>query len=69
MASNVLNNLLGGIQLNLLSEVADLKAVPTTGAFNIRVDGQSAARNTTSNINIITKRFERFDVMKIRIGV
>ena len=55
MSNKVLNNLLGGIQLGILSEVADLKAVPTSGAFNIRVDGQSAARNTTQNINIITK--------------
>ncbi len=54
MANNPIN-LLGGIQMNILKEVADISAVPTVGAFNIRVDGQAAARNTTQNINIITK--------------
>ena len=42
------------IQKRLLAEVADLKATPK-GAYNIRSDGESAARNTTENINIVTK--------------
>lgn len=42
------------IQERLLSEVADLHSVPT-GAFNIRENGQTAMRNTTANIDIITK--------------
>ena len=42
------------IQKRLLAEVADLKAAPK-GAYNIRSDGESAARNTTENINIVTK--------------
>lgn len=43
------------IQLNLLREVAELDALPV-GAYNIRANGASAARNTTANIDIITKK-------------
>lgn len=42
------------IQKNLLHEVAKLDALPV-GAYNIRVDGKSSARNTTANIDIISK--------------
>lgn len=42
------------IQKRLLMEVADLHGVPE-GAYNIRANGQMAARNTTANIDIISK--------------
>ena len=42
------------IQQRILEEVAGLHDVPE-GAYNIRSDGQTAARNTTANINIISK--------------
>ncbi len=42
------------IQKNLLHEVAELDALPV-GAYNIRSNGKSAARNTTANIDIVTK--------------
>ncbi|MCI8992124.1 MAG: SufD family Fe-S cluster assembly protein [Eubacterium sp.] len=42
------------IQKSLLEEVAGLHEVPE-GAFNIRANGQMAARNTTANIDIVTK--------------
>lgn len=42
------------IQKKLLEEVAGLKGVPH-GAYNIRSDGGSAGRQTTANINIVTK--------------
>lgn len=42
------------IQKRLLSEVADLHDVPE-GAYNIRANGQMAARNTTANIDIVSK--------------
>ena len=42
------------IQKELLEQVADLHGVPA-GAYNIRANGASAARNTTANIDIITK--------------
>ncbi|MDE5596390.1 MAG: SufD family Fe-S cluster assembly protein, partial [Lachnospiraceae bacterium] len=42
------------IQKRLLQEVADLHEVPE-GAYNIRANGQMAARNTTANIDIISK--------------
>ncbi len=45
---------LDSIQKQLLEQVADLHEVPS-GAYNIRANGQSAARNTTSNIDIVTK--------------
>lgn len=42
------------IQKSLLEEVAGLHEVPE-GAFNIRANGQMAGRNTTANIDIVTK--------------
>lgn len=42
------------IQKTLLEQVADLHDVPT-GAYNIRSNGTSAGRNTTANIDIVTK--------------
>lgn len=42
------------LQMHLLKEVAELDQLPV-GAYNIRANGQSAARNTTANIDIITK--------------
>ena len=42
------------IQKTLLEQVADLHEIPA-GAFNIRANGQSAGRNTTANIDIVTK--------------
>ena len=42
------------IQKRMLVEVADLHVVPE-GAYNIRTDGEMAARNTTANIDIISK--------------
>ena len=43
------------IQLNLLQQVAGLHEIPE-GAYNIRANGKSAARNTTANIDIVTKQ-------------
>lgn len=42
------------IQKSLLEQVADLHEVPE-GAYNIRANGQKAARNTTANIDIVSK--------------
>ncbi|MGN0532966.1 MAG: SufB/SufD family protein [Eubacterium sp.] len=42
------------IQKTLLEQVADLHDVPA-GAYNIRANGVSASRNTTENIDIVTK--------------
>lgn len=42
------------IQKSLLKEVAALDVLPT-GAYNIRSNGKSAARNTTASIDIVTK--------------
>ena len=42
------------LQKRLLEEVADLHEVPE-GAYNIRANGELAGRNTTANIDIITK--------------
>ncbi|MDD6482366.1 MAG: SufD family Fe-S cluster assembly protein [Lachnospiraceae bacterium] len=39
---------------NLLKEVAELDALPV-GAYNIRVNGESSERNTTANIDIVSK--------------
>ncbi|MBE6020217.1 MAG: SufD family Fe-S cluster assembly protein [Firmicutes bacterium] len=42
------------IQKNLLEQVADLHEVPK-GAYNIRANGELSSRNTTANIDIVTK--------------
>ncbi len=42
------------IQKRLLSEVAGLHEIPE-GAYNLRANGETAARNTTANIDIKTK--------------
>lgn len=42
------------IQKSLLAQVADLHDVPE-GAYNIRSNGKLAGRNTTANIDIVTK--------------
>ncbi len=42
------------IQKSLLEQVAELHDVPE-GAYNIRANGQKLARNTTANIDIVSK--------------
>ncbi|MBQ2101768.1 MAG: SufD family Fe-S cluster assembly protein [Lachnospiraceae bacterium] len=42
------------IQMTLLEQIAGLHEVPA-GAYNIRANGQSVSRNTTANIDIVTK--------------
>ncbi len=42
------------IQKDLLLQIADLHAVPE-GAYNIRSNGEGAGRNTTANVDIVTK--------------
>ena len=42
------------IQKDLLLQIADLHGTPE-GAFNIRGNGESLGRNTTANIDIVTK--------------
>ena len=46
--------MLDEIQKRLLAEVADLHEVPE-GAYNIRANGQMASRNSTANIEIVSK--------------
>ena len=45
---------LDAIQKRLISEIADLHSVPA-GAYNFRANSQLAGRNTTANIDIISK--------------
>lgn len=47
--------MLDTIQKRLLAEVADLHEVPE-GAYNIRANGRMEARNTTANIDIVSKQ-------------
>ena len=47
--------MLDNIAMGLLREVADLHELPTTGAFNIRFNGQTAARSSNPNVQIIPK--------------
>ncbi len=43
------------LERHMLKEVAELDSLPV-GAYNIRSNGKSAARNTTANIDIVTKK-------------
>lgn len=45
---------LNGLEKDLLKEIAGIEAVPT-GAYNVRRNGKLAGRNTTANIDIVTK--------------
>lgn len=47
-------NTMNTYEQNLLSEIADIHQVPE-GAYNIRANGSSVGRNTTANIDIVTK--------------
>ena len=42
------------IQKELLEEIAGLHEVPA-GAYNIRANGKAGARNSTANIDIVSK--------------
>lgn len=55
------------IQKNLLEQVADLHGIPE-GAYNIRANGESAARSTTANIDIITKTDKSGIDIKVKDG-
>ena len=55
------------IQQNLLEQVAGLHVVPA-GAYNIRANGQMAARNTTANIDIISKEDKSGIDIRIKPG-
>ena len=43
------------LQKSMLEKIADIHGTPE-GAYNIRSDGQSIGRNTTANIDIVTKK-------------
>ncbi len=55
------------IQERILAEVADLHSVPS-GAYNIRANGHTSSRNTTANIDIITKEDVPGIDIKIKAG-
>ena len=58
--------MLNEIQKKILQEVADLAAVPETGAVNIRTDGKKTFRRNSQNITIETKSDK--DGIDIRIA-
>ena len=47
--------MLDSIVKGLLKEVAGIGDLPTSGAYNIRLNGQSAARSSSPNVQIISK--------------
>ncbi len=55
------------IEKNLLEQVAGLHEVPA-GAYNIRSNGKMAGRNTTANIDIITKEDRQGIDIRIKPG-
>ena len=55
------------IQKELLEAVAGLHEIPA-GAYNIRANGESAARNTTANIDIVSKADVSGIDIKIKAG-
>ncbi|MGN0317094.1 MAG: SufB/SufD family protein [Lachnospira sp.] len=59
--------MLDQIQKQLLEEIADLHSVPE-GAYNIRANSEMAGRNTTANIDIITKEDKSGIDIRIKDG-
>ncbi len=59
--------MLDNIQKQLLSEIADLHSVPE-GAYNIRSNSKLDSRNTTANIDILTKEDNNGIDVKIKPG-
>ena len=55
------------IQEKMLAEIADLHSTPT-GAYNIRANGQTSSRNTTANIDIVTKKEQNGIDIHIKSG-
>lgn len=55
------------IQKTLLAQVADLHEVPE-GAYNIRANGEMAGRNTTANIDIVSKEDGKGIDIRIKPG-
>ena len=55
------------IQKRILDEVADLHVVPE-GAYNIRANGETAGRNTTANIDIVSKEAGSGIDIRIKAG-
>lgn len=55
------------IQERILMEVADLHSMPE-GAYNIRSNGATASRNTTANIDIVTKTDKPGIDIRIKAG-
>lgn len=43
------------LEKHILKQIADIEEVPM-GAYNIRQNGKGIGRNTTANIDIITKK-------------
>lgn len=55
------------IQQSLLEQVAGLHEIPA-GAYNIRANGQMAGRNTTANIDIVSKEDQSGIDIRIKPG-
>ncbi len=58
---------LDAIQKRLISEIAGLHSVPA-GAYNFRANSQLAGRNTTANIDIVSKEDGSGIVVRIKPG-
>ncbi len=58
---------LDAIQKRLISEIADLHSVPA-GAYNFRANSRLAGRNTTANIDIVSKEDGSGIIVRIRPG-
>jgi len=58
---------LDAIQKRLIEEIADLHSVPA-GAYNFRANGELAGRNTTANIDIVSKENGSGIDIRIRPG-
>ena len=58
---------LDAIQKRLISEIADLHAVPV-GAYNFRANSKLAGRNTTANIGIVSKDDGSGIIIRIKPG-
>ncbi|HBT16927.1 MAG TPA: ABC transporter permease, partial [Firmicutes bacterium] len=59
--------MLTALDNELLEKIADLHNIPI-GAYNIRKNGEGVSRNTTANIDIITKKDQPGIDVRIKPG-
>ncbi len=64
-----MSSALNELEKRLLSQVADLEALPQSGAFNLRENGKGVARHSTSGVEITPKTDKPGIDITVKAGV